>query len=180
MAVPTKKSGISYKEYNEQYRLPEQEKAEQLLLERKHFILGWEPGKSKSYPVIHCILEVQKLKVRPIKVLIMSDATCIRDMWKSEIMPQNILPKYTYFVTDRTAIGAVKEALISTKWDIIVVDECQSLRSGITRAKSKFSKLVHALSKRTEYVWGMTGTLSGNNNIEPLVRFTQSKYFSYG
>ena len=161
------KSNISYKEYNEQYRLPEQEQAEQLLLKHKHFILGWEPGKSKSYPVIHCILEVQRMKKRPINVLIMSDATCIKDMWKAEIMSQGILPKKTYFVTDRTAIGAVKPALVSTKWDIIVIDECQSLRSGVTRAKSKYSKLVHALTKRTEYVWGMTGTLSGNNNIEP-------------
>ena len=86
---------ISYKEYNEQYRLPEQEQAEKLLMKHKHFVLGWEPGKSKSYPVIHCIIEVQKLKQRPIKVLIMSDATCIKDMWKAEIGPQGILPRET-------------------------------------------------------------------------------------
>ena len=158
---------ITYKEYNEQYRLPEQEQAEKLLLKHKHFVLGWEPGKSKSYPVVHAIIEVQKLKQRPIKVLIMSDATCIKDMWKPEIGKQGILPKETYFVTDRTAIGNVKPALIATQWDIIVVDECQSLRSGVTRAKSQFAKLVYALTKRTEYVFGMTGTISGNNNIEP-------------
>ena len=158
---------ITYKEYNEQYRLPEQEQAEKLLMKHKHFVLGWEPGKSKSYPVIHCIIEVQKLKQRPIKVLIMSDATCIKDMWKAEIGPQGILPRETYFVTDRTAIGNVKPALVATNWDVIVVDECQSLRSGVTRAKSKFAKLVYALTKRTEYVFGMTGTISGNNNIEP-------------
>jgi hypothetical protein len=167
MMAQVTNTSITYKQYNEQYRLPEQEQAEQLLMKHKHFILGWEPGKSKSYPVIHCILEVQKLKQRPIKVLVMSDATCIKEMWKAEIMPQNILPRETYFVTDRTAIGAVKPALVSTDWDVIVIDECQSLRSGVTRAKSKYSKLVHALTKRTEYVWGMTGTLSGNNNIEP-------------
>lgn len=115
---------ITYKEYNEQYRLPEQEQAEKLLMKHKHFVLGWEPGKSKSYPVIHCIIEVQKLKQRPIKVLIMSDATCIKDMWKAEIGPQGILPRETYFVTDRTAIGNVKPALVATNWDVIVVDEC--------------------------------------------------------
>lgn len=158
---------ITYKEYNEQYRLPEQELAERLLLKHKHFILGWEPGKSKSYPVVQAIIDVQKLKNYPIKVLIMSDATCIKDMWKTEIMPQNVLPKYTYFVTDRTAIGNVKAALVAEKWDVIVVDECQSLRSGVTRAKSKFARLVYSLTKRTEYVFGMTGTLAGNNTIEP-------------
>lgn len=161
------KTGITYKEYNEKYRIPEQELAEQLLLKHKHFILGFEPGKGKSYPVIHCVKEVEKLKGRPLKVLIMSDATAIKEMWKTDILPQRVLPKETYFVTDRTAIGAVKPALLSTKWDIIIVDECQSLRSGVTRAKSKYAKLVHHLTKRTEYVWGMTGTLSGNNNIEP-------------
>ena len=80
-------------------------------------------------------------------------------------MIQGVLPKETYFVTDRTAIGKVQEALVAKVWDIIVVDECQSLRSGVMRAKSKYSKLVHALTKKAEYVWGMTGTLSGNKNI---------------
>jgi len=158
---------ITYKQYNERYRIPEQELAEQLMLKHKHFVLGFEPGKGKSYPVIHSILEVQRLKGRPISLLIMSDATCIKDMWKVEIMPQNILPEDTYFVTDRTAIGAVKEALVTKKWDVIVIDECQSLRSGVTRAKSQYARLVYSLTRKTEYVFGMTGTLSGNNNIEP-------------
>ena len=166
MAQNTKGS-ITYKQYNEKYRIPEQELAEQLLLKYKHFVLGFEPGKGKSYPVIHSVLEVQRLKNRPISVLIMSDATAIKDMWKTEIMPQNILPKDTYFVTDRTAIGAVKDALISKTWDVIVIDECQSLRSGVTRAKTQYAKLVYSLTRHAEYVFGMTGTLSGNNDIEP-------------
>lgn len=160
-------TSITYNDYNIKYRTPEQAFAENLLLTRKHFILGFEPGKGKSYPVVHAVLEVQRMKNRPINVLIMSDATTIKDMWKVEIMPQHVLPKETYFVTDRTAIGRVKEALISKKWDVIVIDECHSLRSGVTRAKSKYAKLVHSLTKRTEYVFGMTGTLSGNNDIEP-------------
>ena len=132
-------TSITYKEYNEKFRIPEQELAENLLLRHKKFILGFEPGKGKSYPVIHAVLEVQKLKKRPISVLIMSDATAIKDMWKAEIMPQNILPRDTYFVTDRTAIGQVKAAIVGKHWDVIVIDECQSLRSGVTRAKSKFA-----------------------------------------
>lgn len=159
---------ITYKEYNEKYRLPEQQRDEELIMLHKHHALCYEPGKGKSYPAIHCILEVNKLKNGNAKVLIMSDATCIKDMWRAEIAPQGILPKETYMVTDRTAIGKVKEALINTKWDIIVIDECQSLRSGVTRAKSQYAKLVYQLTKRTEYVIGMTGTIAGNNNIEPF------------
>ena len=147
---------ITYKDYNEKYRLPEQERDERLIMEHKHHVLCYEPGKGKSYPAIHCIVEINKLKQGKAKVLIMSDATCIKDMWRAEIVPQGILPKETYMVTDRTAIGAVKEALVKTKWDVIVCDECQSLRSGVTRAKSKYAKLVYALTKRTEYVIGMT------------------------
>ncbi len=160
-------TSITYEEYNIKARTPEQELAEKLMLERKHFVLGFEPGKGKSYPVIHSVIQVQKLKKRPISVLIMSDAVTIKSMWKVEIMPQNILPDDTYFVTDRTAIGAVKSAILAKKWDVIVIDECQSLRSGVTRAKSKYAQLVYALTKKTEYVFGMTGTLAGNNNIEP-------------
>lgn len=161
------KGPVTYKDYNERLRIPEQELAEKLMLKYKHFVLGFEPGKGKSYPVIHSVLEVQRIKNRSISVLIMSDATCIKEMWKTEIMPQHILPKDTYFVTDRTAIGNVKEALVSKKWDVIVVDECQSLRSGVTRAKTQYAKLVYSLTKKTEYVFGMTGTISGNNDIEP-------------
>jgi len=160
-------TSITYKEYDTIYRIPEQALAEQLLLERKHFILGFEPGKGKSYPVIAAVLEVQHLKKRPISVLIMSDATTIKDMWKVEIIPQHILPKDSYFVTDRMAIGRVKSAIMDKAWDVIVIDECQSLRSGVTRAKSQYAKLVYALTNKTEYVFGMTGTLSGNNEIEP-------------
>jgi len=160
-------TSISYVEYNTQLRTPEQELAENLLLKHKHFVLGFEPGLGKSYPVIHAILEIERLKNRPISVLIMSDATAIKEMWKVEILPQKILPKETYFVTDRTAIGAVKQAIVQKKWDIIVIDECQSLRSGVTRAKSQYAKLVHSLTGRAEYVFGMTGTLSGNSEIEP-------------
>ena len=159
---------ITYKEYNEKYRLPEQQRDEELIMLHKHHALCYSPGKGKSYPVIHCILQINKLKNNNAKVLIMSDATCIKEMWKAEIEPQNILPKETYFVTDRTAIGQVKSALLSTKWDVIVCDECQSLRSGVTRAKSRYAKLVYQLTKNTEYVIGMTGTISGNNDIEPF------------
>ena len=137
-------------------------------MKHKHHCLCYEPGKGKSYPAIHCMLEINKLKNGNANILIMSDATCIKEMWRSEIMPQGILPRNTYMVTDRTAIGAVKEALVKTKWDLIICDECQSLRSGVTRAKSKYAKLVYALTKRTEYVIGMTGTIAGNNNIEPF------------
>lgn len=158
---------VTYKDYNERLRTPEQEQAEQLILQHKHFILAFEPGKGKSYPVVHAVLEIQRLKQRPVSVLIMSDAAAIKDMWNVEIIPQNIMPRDTYLVTDRTAIGEVSVALLNKKWDIIIVDECQSLRSGVTRAKSKFAKLVYSLTKKTEYVIGMTGTIMGNINIEP-------------
>lgn len=160
--------GITYKEYNEKYRLPEQERDEKFLLSHKHHCLCYAPGKGKSMPVIHCMQVVNQLKGGKASVLILSDATCIKDMWAEEIQPMGVLPKDTYMVTDRTAIGAVKDALLKKHWDIIICDECQSLRSGVTRAKSQYAKLVYQLAKRTEYVWGMTGTIGGNNDIEPF------------
>ena len=133
---------ISYKEYIEKYRLPEQERDERLIMKNKHYILCYEPGKGKSYPVITCMLKVNEMKNGRAKVLILSDATCIKNMWKTEIMSQGLLPKETYLVTDRTAIGAVSEELLKTKWDMIICDDCQSLRWGVTRKKNKFAKFV--------------------------------------
>lgn len=159
---------ISFEEYDTKLRLPEQARDEELLIRNKHHILCYEPGKGKSMPIISCINKINKMKNGKAKVLIMSDATCIKDMWKKEIVPMKVLPKETYMVTDRTAIGKVKDAILATKWDIIVCDECQSLRSGVTRAKSKYAKLVYQLCSKTEYVWGMTGTIAGNNDIEPF------------
>lgn len=160
--------GITYKEYNEKYRLPEQQRDEELIMQNKHHVLCYEPGKGKTYPVIHCLIKINEMKHGQAKVLIMSSANCIKNMWRAEIVPQGVLPKITYMVTDRTAIGEVKDALLEMDWDVIVCDECQSLRSGVTRAKSKYAKLVYQLTKRTEYVIGMTGTIAGNNNIEPF------------
>ena len=160
---------ITYKEYNEKYRLPEQARDEQLLLTNKHHCLCYEPGKGKSMPVIHCIQEVNKMKNGKAKVLILSDATCIRNMWETDILPLNVLPKNTVMVTDRSAIVKdTHDALLRIDWDIIVCDECQSLRSSVTRGKSKYAKLVYELTRKAEYVWGMTGTIAGNNNIEPF------------
>ena len=53
---------ITYKEYNEIYRLPEQQRDEELIMLHKHHALCYEPGKGKSYPAIHCILQINKLK----------------------------------------------------------------------------------------------------------------------
>jgi hypothetical protein len=174
---------ITFREYHERYRLPEQAEAEELLFNRKHFVLGWAPGKSKSYPLIAAIRKVNRLKNREAKVLILSDAGTINDMWEAEIRPQGILPARTVLLSSTTAASGVKKPkkrgaksrieglskqLIDTHWDILVVDECQSLRSGVTRGKTNFAKLVWQIASKTEYVWGMTGTLSGNNDIEPF------------
>lgn len=175
--------GITYKEYCTKYRLPEQAEAESLLLKQKHYILAFEPGKSKSYPVIFAIRQVNKKLKGKAKVLILSDAGTARDMWESEIRTQGILPKNTVILSSAKAAAGIKKGrrkngrtlidglsleLINSHWDILVVDECQSLRSGVTRGKSNFAKLVYKLAEKIEYVWGMTGTLSGNNNIEPF------------
>ena len=174
---------ISYREYHNQYRLPEQFDMENLLLKRKHFALACEPGKSKTYPVIYATRMVDKMLNGEAKVLILSDAGTIKDMWQAEIVPQGILPKRHLLLSDRTAAGGVIKPkrkggkstitgltaeLINAQFDVLIVDECQSLRSGVTRGKSNFAKVVWQIAKKTPYVFGLTGTLAGNNNIEPF------------
>lgn len=155
-----------YKEYincRRQY----QEIGRDLLLSKKHACLYFEPGKGKTYPAIDAMREVDKAKNGKAKVLIISTCDAIRKMWQVDIVPQHILPKDTFLVTDRTAIGDISETLLSTKWDIILVDECHILKSHST----KIHKLVYKLCRNVEYAWGLSGTPRGNRDIDIWCQF---------
>lgn len=150
-----------YKDYincRKQY----QEIGAQLLLEKKHACLFFEPGKGKTYSCIDALTEVNRQKQGKASVLIISSADAIKKMWKVDIVPQNILPKDTYLVTDRTAIGDMSEILLLKKWDVIIVDECHIIKAH----NSKIHKLVYRLCKNVEYAWGMTGTPRGNTDVD--------------
>lgn len=150
-----------YSEYVEKRR-QYQEMGRDMLLEKKHACLFFSPGKGKTYPVIDALLEVNRQKNGKAKVLIISSPDAIRQMWHTDIVPQNILPAETYLVTDRTAIGATAESLLAIKWDVVIVDECHIIKAN----SSKIHKLVYKLCKYAEYAWGMTGTPRGNSDID--------------
>jgi SNF2 family DNA or RNA helicase len=152
---------MDYREYvtkRKQY----QEIGRDMLLSKKHACLFFEPGKGKTYPVIDALLEVDRQKNGNAQVLIISSADAIRQMWQTDIVPQKILPKNTFLVTDRTAIGKISEVLLAQKWDVIIVDECHIVKAN----SSKIHKLVYRLCKNAEYAWGMTGTPRGNSDVD--------------
>lgn len=156
-----------YNEYLTKKR-PYQECGHLLLLNQKHACLFFRPGKGKSFPCIDAIRDVDKLKGNNAKILIMSTADAIRKMWEAEIVPQNVLPCNTTLVTFNKAIqDSTMHELLKTKWDVIVVDESHRIKA---RA-SKISKLVFALSKRAEYVWGLSGTPRGNTDVDIFCQF---------
>lgn len=144
-----------------------QEIGKDLLLEKKHACLFFEPGKGKTFPVIDALREVDKMRDGKAQVLIISSADAIRKMWEPEIVPQHILPKNTFLITDRTAIGQIAPALLEKKWDVIVVDECHIIKAN----NSKIHKLVYRLCKNAEYAWGLTGTPRGNSDIDIWCQF---------
>ena len=152
---------MEYKEYCTKRR-QYQELGASLLLDKKHACLFFSPGKGKTYPVIDALTEVNNKRHGKANVLIISSPDAIRKMWETEIVPQGILPKNTYLVTDRTAIGKMSEMLLNMHWDVLIVDECHIVKSN----SSKIHKLVYKLSKKTEYVWGMTGTPRGNSDLD--------------
>lgn len=139
-----------------------QEIGRDLLLQKKHACLFFSPGKGKTFPVIDALQEIDKMKNGKTQVLIISSADAIRKMWQPEIVPQGILPKETYLVTDRTAIGDLSALLLSNKWDVIVVDECHIVKAH----NSKIHKLIWKLCKHVEYAWGLTGTPRGNSDLD--------------
>ena len=156
--------------YNEylQNKRAYQEVGSLFLLERKHACLYYKPGKGKTYPTIDALRDVDKSKNGEAKVLILSTADAIKNMWKAEIDPQKILPENTVMMSLTKAIQEnTKRDLLNTNWDLIIIDECHKIKSHSTKS----SKLVYALSKRTEYVWGLSGTPRGNSDLDIYCQF---------
>ena len=150
-----------YKDYLNSRR-QYQEQGRDLLLSAKHACLFFEPGKGKTYPAIEAMREVDRQKNNKAQVLIISTCDAIRKMWEPEIVPQKILPKNTYLVTNRTAIGDLSEMLLDKHWDIILVDESHIVKAH----NSKIHKLIYKLCRNVEYAWGLTGTPRGNSDID--------------
>ena len=145
-----------------------QEVGHLFLLEQKHCCLYYKPGKGKTYPTIDALRDVDKSKGGKAKVLILSTADAIKNMWNAEIVPQNILPENTILMSLSAAIQEkTKVKLTSIKWDVLIIDECHKIKSH----NSKSSKLVYMLSKKTEYVWGLSGTPRGNNDVDIFCQF---------
>lgn len=154
-----------------------QEDGHILLLERKHACLFYKPGKGKTYPTIDAIRDIDGAKNNEAKVLILSTADAIKNMWEAEIVPQNILPKNTVLMTINSAIqDKTKSKLLSVKWDIIVVDECHKVKS----YDAKISKLVHMLTKKCEYVFGLSGTPRGNSDLDIYCQFHNLNISEWG
>ena len=156
-----------YSEYL-QNRYDYQEMGYLFLLERKPCCLFYKPSKGKTYPTIDALRDVDKSKNGQANVLILSTADAIKNMWNAEIVPQNILPKNTVLMSLSAAIQEkTKLKLIGIKWDVIIVDECHKIKSH----NAKSSKLVYQLSRKTEYVWGLSGTPRGNTDIDIFCQF---------
>ena len=167
---------MEYKEYLT-CRKGYQEAGHLLLLDKKHACLFYKPGKGKTYPCIDAIRDVDKSKNGNAKVLILSTADAIKNMWNAEIVPQNVLPKNTTLMTFNSAIlDKNKTSLLGTKWDVIVIDESHKIKSH----NSKISKLVYLLSKKTEYVWGLTGTPVGNSDVDIYCQFHNMNISDWG
>ena len=165
-----------YNEYLEK-RKPYQEYGFLFLLEKKHACLFYKPGKGKTYPSIDAMREVDKIKNGKANVLILSTADAVNNMWNTEIVPQNILPKNTIIMSFNKAIQEkTKKELLKIKWDIILVDECHKIKSNT----SKTSKLVYYLSRKAEFAWGLTGTPRGNTDLDIFCQFHNLNISEWG
>ena len=167
---------MEYEEYL-QKRKPYQEKGFLFLLERKHACLFYQPGKGKTYPCIDAIRDVDSRMKGTAKVLILSTADAIKNMWFEEIEPQHILPKNTVMLSFTSAIQDERKAkLLKVDWDIVVIDECHKIKAHNT----KISKLVYQLTKRCKYAFGLSGTPRGNCDIDIYCQFHNMNISSWG
>lgn len=165
-----------YKDYLSNRR-DYQEQGHLFLLERKHACLYYKPGKGKTYPCIDALRDVNNSLGGKANVLILSTADAIKNMWNTEIVPQDILPKNTVLMTFNSAIiDTTKTKLLRVKWNVIIVDECHKVKSN----NSKTSKLVYALSKKAEYCWGLSGTPRGNSDLDIFNQFHNMNISEWG
>lgn len=147
------------------------------LLEMKHACLFYKPGKGKTYPCIEAARAVDEDMKGNARVLILSTSDAITKMWKSEIVPQHILPKHTSMLTFTKAIqDAMKTVLLQTKFDVIIVDESHKIKSH----SSKISKLVYLLTKKVPYAWALSGTPRGNNDVDIFCQFHNMNVSKWG
>ena len=156
--------------YNEYVtkRKPYQEVGRLFLLERMHACLYYKPGKGKTFPCVDAARDVDELMNWQARVLVLSTADAIKNMWLSEIEPQKIMPVNTVYMSFNSAIvDETKSKLMKIKWDVLIVDECHKVKAPTT----KTSKLVYQLSKKTKYVWGLSGTPRGNNDVDIFCQF---------
>lgn len=167
---------MTYNEYLEN-KWPYQEEGHLFLLEVKHGCLYYKPGKGKTYPCIEALRDVDAYYNGNAKVLILSTADAIKNMWKTEIVPQSILPKNTTLMTTSAAIVETRrKELLLTNWNVIIVDECHKIKSNT----SKISKLVYLLTRKCEYVWGLSGTPRGNTDIDIFCQFHNLNISEWG
>lgn len=152
---------------------PYQADGELLLLEQKHACLWYEPGKGKTYPAIAALLQAAPYG----KVLILSTADSIKNMWETDIATQGVLPRNTLMLSFTSIIQeATKAKLLKINWDVIIVDECHKVKSH----NSQTSKLVFQLTKKCKYVWGLTGTPRGNSDLDVFCQFHNLNISDWG
>lgn len=133
----------------------------EFLLEKKHACLFYKPGLGKTYPAIEATREIVKSGKN--KVLVLSTADAIKKMWLTEIKPQNILPADTVYMTFKKAIqDGTADKLLRMHWDVVIVDEVHRCKA----INTKTSRLLHRLTKKIEYVFGLTGTPRGNTDVD--------------
>lgn len=154
-----------------------QEFGHAFLLERKHACLFYKPGKGKTYPCIDAIRDVNASMNGKAKLLVLSTADAVKNMWNEEIVPQNILPETTVITSFTSAIqDKTMMKLLRIKWNIIVIDESHKIKSN----SSKISKLVHRLTKDCEYVFGLSGTPRGNSDMDIFCQFHNMNISEWG
>ena len=159
------------------HRKAYQESGVLLLLERKHACLFYKPGKGKTYPTVEAAREIDKLKNGKARVLVLSTADAIKNMWLTEIEPQKIMPENTVYMSFNSAIqDKTKAQLVKINWDILIVDESHKIKGHNT----KTSKLVYLLSKNTPYVWGLSGTPRGNTDLDIFCQFHNMRISEWG
>lgn len=165
-----------YKDYL-QNRRPYQIDGHLFLLSRKHCCLYFRPGKGKTYPCVDAIRDIDASKGGKAKVLILSTADAIKNMWEAEIDVQGILPENTVMLSFNSAIqDKRRKELLDIKWDVLVIDECHKVKSH----NSKTSRLVYMLSKNIEYVFGLSGTPRGNSDVDLYCQFHNMRISEWG
>lgn len=132
-----------------------QKQGRDALLKNKKFCLFFEVGTGKTFTALDAILQLPK----NLRILIVAPKKPLTHVWLTDTVYD--LSEYDVTYLNYEKIARDKN-FTKQQWDVIILDEVHKLKGKATKTSRKF----RTVTKKAQYVWGLTGTPVANNYVD--------------